>query len=49
LAGITQPEVSNIERGIFNPSDGLLARIAAALGVSPAMELLRPVSEEPVR
>jgi len=41
--GLNQTDISRLERGLAKPSDELLARLAAELGVSPAYLLLRPV------
>lgn len=41
--GQCQPVICDIELGKRNPNDELLAKLASALGVSPAYTLLRPV------
>lgn len=46
LAKVSQPRISNIERGRHKPNDVLLNRLAGALGVAPAFSLLRPVTVE---
>lgn len=43
MVGTLQPTICRIERGEVVPDEALLQRIAAALGVSPAFNLLRPV------
>ncbi len=43
LVKVSQPRICNIETGRLRPSDDLLNRLAVALGVSPAVTLLRPV------
>lgn len=41
--GQQQSTISHLERGALKPSDELLAKLADALGVSPAYVLLQPV------
>ena len=43
-----QAIVSRIENGQFTPNDALLARLAAALDVSPAFILLQEVEKQQV-
>jgi transcriptional regulator with XRE-family HTH domain len=44
LVGVRQPYICAIETGRANPSDRLLEKLAHALGVTPAISLLRPVT-----
>jgi transcriptional regulator with XRE-family HTH domain len=46
LVGVDQPRICNIELGIITPNETLLARLADALGVSPAFLLLQQVEVE---
>jgi transcriptional regulator with XRE-family HTH domain len=43
LVGKPQPTISRYEHGLLRPSDAMLARLAAVLGVSLAYVLLQPV------
>ena len=43
LAGVDKACICNIELGNQKPNDELLAKLAAALDISPAFTLLRPV------
>lgn len=44
-AGVDKGYICHIERGRLKPSERMLTRLAAALGVTPAFTLLRPIED----